>query len=97
MLRCIGAAARDIRRVFGSEGILLAFLGWILGIPVGYLIGRLTWLAFAQVMDVNPPYYYPAINIAIVFLITIVITLLVIQFPLRRATKLRPGDAIRYQ
>lgn len=97
MLRCIGAVAKDIRRIFGSEGMLMVFLGWALGIPVGYLIGRLVWKAFVGVMDVDPPFFYPVINIFLVLVITLLIAIIVIQFPLRRATKLKPGDAIRYQ
>ena len=38
MLRCIGAQSKDVRRVFSSEGLFLAFLGWIVGLPLGYVV-----------------------------------------------------------
>jgi putative ABC transport system permease protein len=45
VLRCIGARARDVRRIFASEGGTLAVAGWLLGIPVGYALDRaLVWL-----------------------------------------------------
>jgi putative ABC transport system permease protein len=33
ILRCIGARARDVRRIFTTEGITLALAGWLLGVP----------------------------------------------------------------
>ncbi len=29
VLRCIGARARDVRRIFGTEGVALAVAGWL--------------------------------------------------------------------
>jgi len=97
MLRCIGAKAADIRRVFASEGIVLVVIGWIIGIPVGYLLGRAIWYGLSQAMDIEATFLYPALNIPIVLVITVIVALLIIQFPLWRATHIRPGEAIRYQ
>jgi hypothetical protein len=36
--KLIGARARDIRRVFTAEGIAVSLAGWLLGIPVGYVL-----------------------------------------------------------
>ena len=38
MLRCIGAQSRDVRRVFSTEGLFLAFRGWIVSFPLGYVV-----------------------------------------------------------
>ena len=38
VLRCIGARARDVRRIFTAEGLAVSFSGWLLGIPVGYAL-----------------------------------------------------------
>lgn len=35
ILRCIGAHARDIRRIFATEGMTVALAGWLVGIPLG--------------------------------------------------------------
>ena len=45
ILRTIGARARDVRRIFATESVALALAGWLLGIPLGYLLDRfLVWL-----------------------------------------------------
>ncbi len=35
VLRSIGGHARDIRRIFGTEGLVVALAGWVIGIPLG--------------------------------------------------------------
>lgn len=97
MLRCIGAKAMNIRSVFASEGILLVFVGWIIGIPVGFLLGNAMWYGMSQAMDIEAPFLYPIINVPIVLVITMVIGILIIQPPLWRATHIKPGDALRYE
>ncbi len=97
MLRCIGARAMNIRNVFASEGITLVLIGWLIGIPMGFIIGKLMWAGMVSAMDIEAPFFYPALNIPIVLAITVVVGLLIIQPPLFRATHIKPGDAIRYQ
>jgi len=97
MLRCIGARAMNIRSVFGSEGIGLTLVGWLIGIPMGYILGRLMWYGLSQAMDIEAPFLYPVVNIPIVLVITVLVALLIIQPPLWRATHIKPGDALRYQ
>ena len=38
ILRCVGARARQIRRVFSAEAVVLAFVGWAFGVLLGWLI-----------------------------------------------------------
>ena len=35
IVRCIGARARDVRRIFTTEGVAIAVVGWVIGIPLG--------------------------------------------------------------
>jgi ABC-type lipoprotein release transport system permease subunit len=96
ILRCIGARARDVRRIFTTEGIALAAAGWLLGIPVGYLLDRLlVWLLW-EIAAVRLPVVFPPRNVAIALAGTLVLGLLVTLLPVRRAVRMRPGDAIRY-
>lgn len=41
ILRCVGARARDVRRIFSTEGLVLAVGGGVFGIPLGYLLTRM--------------------------------------------------------
>jgi putative ABC transport system permease protein len=96
ILRSIGARARDTRRIFTTEGIALAVGGWLLGIPLGYALTRLiVWLVW-EVVDVRVPVVFPAGNIVIALVGTIGLALVVLVLPVRRAVRLRPGDALRF-
>ena len=96
ILRCIGARARDIRRIFTTEGVALALAGWLLGIPLGYALTRLfVWLVW-EVVDVRVPLVFPPRNLLIALVGTVALALLVLLLPVRRAARFRPGDALRY-
>jgi putative ABC transport system permease protein len=96
ILRCIGARARDVHRIFTTEGIALALAGWLLGIPLGYALTRLiVWLVW-EVVDVRVPLVFPPGNLLIALVGTVALALLVLLLPVRRAARLRPGDALRY-
>jgi ABC-type lipoprotein release transport system permease subunit len=96
ILRCIGARARDIRRILTTEGVALALAGWLLGIPLGYALTRLiVWLVW-EVVDVRVPLVFPPRNLLIALVGTAALALLVLLLPVRRAARLRPGDALRY-
>ena len=97
MLRCIGAQSKDVRRVFSSEGLFLAFLGWIVGLPLGYAVYRIIVVSMASAMKLTLPDNYDAVYVGWSLVFAMIGTLLVISFPLRRAAKMKPGDAIRYE
>ena len=59
ILRSIGARARHIRRIFATETIALATVGWIIAIPVGYLLDRfLVWMV-KTVANLDVPFTFP--------------------------------------
>jgi putative ABC transport system permease protein len=96
VLRCIGARARDVRRIFASEGATLAVAGWLLGIPVGYALDRaLVWLV-KDVTNIDLPVLFPPGNLALALIGTVALALVITLLPIRRAVRFRPGDALRY-
>ncbi len=97
MLRCIGAQSKDVRRVFSSEGLFLAFLGWLVGLPLGYVVYQIMAAAMAIGMKLTLPDKYALIYVGLSLVFAMVGTLIVTFFPLRRATNMKPGDAIRYE
>ena len=96
ILRCLGARARDVRRIFATEGITLAIVGWLVGIPLGYGLTRLLIRLVWEVVGVRLPFVFPFANVWIALVGTLALALLVLLLPLRRAVRLRPGDALRY-
>jgi putative ABC transport system permease protein len=96
VLRCVGARAREIRRIFTAEGLAVSAAGWLVGIPVGYVLARIfSWLLL-RVVGVDFGFSFPLRNLLIALVGTVVLALLVIRLPLRRAVRLKPGEAIRY-
>jgi putative ABC transport system permease protein len=96
VLRCLGARARDVRRIFASEGIVLALLGWLVGIPLGALLTRmLVWL-LKEIVNIEVPMRFPLANVPLALAGTIVIALLVLALPVRRAVRFRPDEALRH-
>ena len=96
VLRCIGARARDIRRIFTAEGLAVSLAGWLLGIPVGYALARMfSWLLL-EVVKIDFGFTFPPLNLLIALAGTVLLALLIMRIPLRRAVRFKPGDAIRY-
>jgi putative ABC transport system permease protein len=96
MLRCVGARASDVRRIFGIEGLIVALVGWLLGLPSGYLMARGLIALTASVADIDLSFVFPPVNLAITLVGTVVLALLVLLAPVRRAVRFKPGEALRY-
>jgi putative ABC transport system permease protein len=96
ILRSIGARARDIHRIFAAETLTLATAGWLIGIPIGYLLDRfLVWMV-TKVVNENITLAFPPWNLALALAGTVLLALLITLVPIRRAARLRPGAALRY-
>ena len=96
ILRCIGARARDVRRIFTAEGLTLALVGWLLGIPLGYALDRLLVRLIWEIVDVRIPFIFPPWNVALALAGTLALALVIMLFPIRRAVRFRPGETLRY-
>jgi ABC-type antimicrobial peptide transport system permease subunit len=96
VLRCVGARAKDVRRIFTVEGLTVAVLGWLFGIALGWAMGHGLVSLTASLVNVDLSFVFPAANVAITLVGTVVLTLLVLLGPVRRAIHLKPGDALRY-
>jgi putative ABC transport system permease protein len=97
ILRCVGARSRDIRRVFSTEAIVLALAGWVVGILLGWLIFQGLAAAVRHSEQISLPETFSPVVPLVTLVGLIVLTLLVIRGPLRRATRVQPGLALRYQ
>jgi putative ABC transport system permease protein len=98
ILRCLGARSGDIKGIFRTEALAVAFLGWLVAIPMGWLIGKVLVEIVSRVFNFGSlPFTYPLLYPPLALGAVVVLSLLVVIAPLRRAAHLRPGDALRYE
>lgn len=96
ILRCVGARARDVRRIFAAEGVAVAVLGWLLGIPLGYALDALLVWLVREAVGIEIELAFPLRNVPLALAGTVALALLVMLVPIHRAVRLRPGDALRH-
>jgi putative ABC transport system permease protein len=97
ILRCLGARARHIRRTFSAEAVILAAAGWAFGVLLGWLIYEGLLALLLHNASITLPEDFPPAIPLITLAGVLVLTLIVIRGPLRRATRIHPGTALRYQ
>ncbi len=97
ILRSIGARARHIRRMIRAEALILGLLGWLAAIPIGYAIGYLLVRLLSSGFGVDFDLRFALWPLPLALFVTLVITSLVVKIPVRRAIRLRPGTALRYE
>lgn len=102
VLKALGAADRDIRKLFFAEAGAMGLLGGILGVTFGWLIGRaLTFGTNVYLhrrdlpgIDLSSVPWWMVAG-AIVF--SIVVSLAAGLYPASRAAQLNPVEALRYE
>jgi putative ABC transport system permease protein len=97
VLRAIGARARHIRRMIRAEAIAVSVIGWLAAIPLGYLITTVLIKLLTNSFDVNFPVLFPLWPLPLALVATLLIAVVVVRPPVRRAVRLRPGVTLRYE
>ena len=97
VLRSLGARARDVRRSLTAETLALVAAGWLLGVPAGWVLLQGLRQVALSLTDMDLPSVYPPGNAALVLVGAAVLALGALVLPRRRAVRLRPGVALRYQ
>jgi putative ABC transport system permease protein len=89
--RALGATKKNIRTQFLTEAMLLAFGGGAVGVSLGYMISKAISTFFPLPTLVRPSLVLSGL------LIAVVTGALAGYFPARRAARLPPVDALRYE
>jgi len=87
----LGAERQDILRMVLRHGTLMAVTGIVLGLAVALALARLITSLLFQVSATDPPTF------SVVPLVLIAVALLACYIPARRATRVDPLVALRYQ
>lgn len=101
LMIAIGARRKDMRKLFIFESILISTIGAALGITIAYIAGRIVNIyvnlgASARGIEQSFDLFVTTpLTVGAVILGTIVVGLLVVHFPARRAQRINPIDALR--
>ncbi len=97
VLRCIGGVSMSIRSIFTTEAVFLSILGWAVGVPLGYLVACFVSFMLVQMLDWEIPIIFPFRTVLMSLVLVMTASFLIAQVPILRATRMRPGDALRYE
>jgi len=87
----LGAQRRDVFRLVMTRGIVLVAIGVLIGLGASYAFGRMMSSLLFGVEPTNP------LTLVIVSLALIAVALLACYLPARRATRVDPLEALRYE
>ena len=95
VLRALGLTRMQSRLVVITQATLLAAIGVVFGVPLGIVLGRVTWRLVA---DETPLFYHPplaAIAIALIVPLALITANLLAAWPGQRAARLRSAQILR--
>lgn len=103
ILRTMGMTARQIRRIFLAQGMVVGFVGTVIGLAGGLLVGlsldrwRLIRLDASIYFIDHLPVQLDAFDTLVIVAVSLGIAALATLYPSARAAALQPVDAIRHE
>jgi hypothetical protein len=95
ILKTLGFVGRDVSRTARGQGLALAAVALIVGIPVGLALGKGSWAIFADELGVANDATLPIRAVLLAIPVTLVIAALVAVVPARLARRTRPASVLR--
>ncbi len=97
VLRAMGMTPGQCRRVVVVQSSLLGVLGLVIGLPLGLVIGRLTWRAVAAYTPLKYVTPFPGWEIPLLVPVALLAVNLLGIWPGHRAARLRISKVLRVE
>lgn len=95
VLRSLGFVRRELIATVRWQAITTAFLGVLIGLPLGIVAGRVAWRGFASGIGVVPAAEIPVVWVTALAAAVVALTLLAAVVPGRLAARTSPAVALR--
>ena len=95
LLKVLGFVNRQVVSTISWQATTLALVGVVVGIPLGLVIGRTVWNAFANNLGVVPVTVVPVLVVAAIAAGVLVFANVIAMAPALVATRSKPGDLLR--
>lgn len=96
VLRSMGASDLNVAQIFLTEGLALGVGGWVLGMPMGYLLG----MALTRVLEsvlFHIDYVFTPQMVLVSLAFALALTLGASLVPALAAARLKVGEVLRYE
>ncbi|HYO41900.1 MAG TPA: FtsX-like permease family protein [Candidatus Limnocylindrales bacterium] len=98
VMRAIGARDSSVLAVFMTEGLLIGFLAWLVGVVVSLPISKVLSDALGQSFVQRPLVFTPALDGIVAWLVVVAVLALIASFlPAWRATRLAVREVLAYE
>jgi len=94
--KALGALNGDIFAQFLTEAIFLSFVGTVIGVIVGVIVTYIVAI-IVQGLGYNWPFLLTMSSVGIAFLISLAIGVIFGLYPAKKAVKIPPTEALRYE
>ncbi len=102
IMKALGATNKSIKRLFNYESAIIGLVGGVIGVAVGYLSGLginslINFLAKTFEGEAQAIFYTPFYFAIGTILFSVIVSYIAGIYPARRASRLNPLEALRYE
>jgi hypothetical protein len=95
VLRALGFRRRDVGRAIAWQSLTIAAVGVVVGVPLGLLIGRVSWRFTADNVGVRVEHVLPVLALAAAVPVVVLVAMASAWLPARRAAHRHPTEILR--
>jgi hypothetical protein len=95
VLRTLGFSGRDLRATVRWQAATIVVIGIFVGVPLGLVIGRLTWRSYADALGLVPDADLPVLWLIVVLALLVAVVLASASLPARAAARVSPSETMR--